>query len=282
MQYRRLGHTDVRIPVIGQGTWRFGEDRSKAKAEIEALRFGLEHGMRLIDTAEEYAKGGAERVVGEAIADVRKEVFLVTKVSAKNCTYSGVLQAAEASLDRLNATYIDLYLQHWPNEQIPVAETMGAMAELLDKGLVKYVGVSNFNPKLLSEAQRALGRHPLVCNQVAYHLTDRHIEDAELPFCRENGITVMGYSPFGYAPQHFGKPGFPREGTPERGVLDEIGQKYGKNAYQVALNWIVRQDGIVSIPKSANLDHIRDNLNALGWELEEEDLVRIDHTFPKK
>ncbi|TNJ63842.1 aldo/keto reductase [Paenibacillus hemerocallicola] len=282
MQYRRLGHTDVQIPVIGQGTWRFGEDRSKAKAEIEALRFGLERGMSLIDTAEEYAKGGSERVVGEAIADVRKEVFLVTKVSAKNCSYSGVLQAAESSLDRLNATYIDLYLQHWPNEQIPVAETMAAMTELIDKGLVKYVGVSNFTPKLLAEAQRALGRHPLVCNQIAYHLADRHIEDAELPFCRENGITVMGYSPFGYAPRHFGKPGFPQAGTPERAVLDEIGKKYGKNAYQVALNWIVRQEGIVTIPKSANLDHIRDNLNALGWELEEEDLVRIEHTFPKK
>ncbi len=280
MFYRRLGMTNVQIPVIGQGTWKFGEDRSHADREIEALRLGLENGMSLIDTAEEYAKGGSERIVGEAIKDVRKDVFLVTKVSSKHCSYEGVLQAAESSLERLQTSYIDLYLQHWPSPQFEVAETMSAMAELVERGWVKHVGVSNFSPELMKEAQNALGKHPLVCNQVGYHLNDRAIENDVLPYCRSNGITVMGYSPFGYAPEVFGKRGFPPVGTEERALLEEIGAKHGKTAHQVALNWILRQEGVVTIPKAANIQHIRDNLNAIGWALDEKDQERIYSSFP--
>lgn len=280
MLFRTLGASGVKIPVIGQGTWKFGEDRSNAKREIAALRLGMENGMTLIDTAELYADGGSERIVGEAIADVRREVFLVTKVSAKNCSYRGVLQAAESSLERLNTTYIDLYLQHWPSREYKVEETMSAMAELLDKGLAKYVGVSNFDPELLSRAQRALGKHPLVCNQVGYHFNDRQMETANLPYCRQHGITVMAYSPFGYASGVFGQRGFPEAGTAEREVIDNIGKKYGKTAYQVALNWVIREEGIVAIPKAANPAHIRDNLGALGWDLQADDLALINRTFP--
>ncbi|TVY07111.1 aldo/keto reductase [Paenibacillus cremeus] len=279
MQHRLLGRTSEHIPVIGQGTWKLGENQHKAQQEMEALRYGLSKGMTLIDTAEEYAGGGSERVVGEAIRDVRSEVFLVTKVSAKHCSYQGVLQAAEASLKRLKTDYIDLYLQHWPSKEYEVAETMEAMALLVKLGLIKHVGVSNFSVKLIQEAQQALGDVPLACNQVAYHLNDRLIEKDILPYCREHGITVMGYSPFGYAPNMFGMPGFPAEGTEERSLLEEIGSRYDKTVYQVALNWLLRQEGLVSIPKAASIAHIEDNSGALGWELSQEDYDRIDHTF---
>ncbi|WP_138494874.1 aldo/keto reductase [Paenibacillus pinistramenti] len=280
MLKRTLGRTSVQIPVIGQGTWKFGEHQSKEQEEVAALRFGIEQGLTLIDTAEEYADGGSERVVGQAIQDVRQHIFLVTKVSAKHCSYEDVLRSAEASLERLKTSYIDLYLQHWPNPEIEVAETMEAMAELVKRGLIKHAGVSNFSPELLREAQRALGDVPLVCNQVGYHLNDRRIEKDVLPYCQENGITVIGYSPFGYAPKVFGGEGFPEEGTKERRALDEIAGKYGVTAYQVALNWVVMQHDLVTIPKAASRKHIQDNLNALHFRLDPEDLEQIEAFFP--
>ncbi|WP_339845490.1 aldo/keto reductase [Paenibacillus sp. FSL W7-1088] len=281
MLYRKLGNTEVSIPVIGQGTWKYGEDKQKEKEEVEALHFGIRNGLTLIDTAEEYGNGGAEKIVGQAIHGIRDDVFLVTKVSAKNCSYKGVLRAAEASLERLKTSHIDLYLQHWPSQQHDVSETMGAMTELVNKGLVKYVGVSNFSIQLMKEAQYHLGNVPLICNQVPYHLNDRSIENQILPFAEENGITIMGYSPFGFAPHlhSFGMKGFPEVGSIERNILDTIGDKYGKTAYQVALNWVLRQQGLVTIPKAANKKHIVDNLNALGWELEKDDIDQIENHF---
>ncbi|WP_409304414.1 aldo/keto reductase [Peribacillus sp. SCS-155] len=282
MIYRTLGGTKEKIPVIGQGTFKFGEDKGQAKREIEALRFGIENGMTLIDTAEGYADGGAERIVGEAISDVRKDVFLVTKVLRKNCTYEGILQSAEASLKRLNTTYIDLYLQHWPNPDIPLEETMRGFTELLRTGMARHIGVSNFSPELLQEAQSYLGDHKIVCNQIGYHLNDRTIELSLVPYCTEHNVTIMGYSPFGYAPQLFGNKGFPEQGTKERKILDAIACKYGKTAYQVALNWILRLPGLVTIPKASSLSHMKENLQALGWELDAEDVALIEAAFPVK
>ncbi|MCM3766784.1 aldo/keto reductase [Neobacillus niacini] len=281
MIYTDLGGTGVQIPRIGQGTWTYGEQKNEAKEEVKALRYGIEHGMTLIDTAEEYANGGAERIVGEAIHDCRKEIFLTTKVSAKNCSYEGVISAAERSLERLGTTYIDLYLQHWPSQQHELEETMRAMIYLVENGMVNYIGVSNFTPELLEEAHRALGNHVIVCNQVGYHLYDRRIENNVLPFCKKQGVTLMAYSPFGYAPQFFGGQGFPEQGSADRAVLEDIGSKYGKTAYQVALNWILRHEGIVTIPKAKNIIHIESNLEALGWDLPAEDLAEIDRNFPK-
>jgi diketogulonate reductase-like aldo/keto reductase len=281
MIYRRLGKTDVKLPVIGQGTWKFGENEYEAEEEIEALRFGIENGMTLIDTAEGYGNGGAERIVGKAIRDCRKDIFLTTKVLAKNSSYEGVIRAAEASLERLQTTYIDLYLQHWPSQEHEVEETMQAMVDLVEKGLIKYIGVSNYTVELLEKAKKALGGHFIACNQVGYHLNDRRIENDVLPYCRQEGITVMGYSPFGYAPQFFGNQGFPASGTKEREVLDTLAAKYEKTAYQVALNWILRQEGLVTIPKAKNKDHIKNNLDALGWELAAEDAAQIEQLFPK-
>lgn len=280
MLYRRLGNTLERIPALGQGTWKFGERKLSEKQEIEAIQFGIANGLKVIDTAEEYGNGGSEIIVGKAIQDVRKDVFLVTKVSAKNCSYDGVLRAVEASLERLKTSHIDLYLQHWPSKQFEISETMGAMAELVKEGLVKYVGVSNFTPQLMQEAQYYLGSIPLVCNQVAYHLNDRRIENDVLPYCKENSITVMGYSPFGYAPRVFGMDGFPEVGTKERDILNSIANKYNASAYQVALNWVLRQEHLVTIPKAVNKEHINDNLHALSLNLEKNDLEQIELTFP--
>jgi diketogulonate reductase-like aldo/keto reductase len=281
MIYQKLGKTEVNIPVLGQGTWKYGENKHEAKGEIKALRFGIENGMTLIDTAEEYAKGGAERIVGEAIQDCRKDIFLTTKVSAKNCSYQGVIEAAEASLERLKTTHIDLYLQHWPSAEHEIEDTMRAMGYLVEKGLVKYIGVSNFTPELIEESQTVLGNHLLACNQVGYHLNDRRIENNVLPYCQAKGITVMAYSPFGYAPKFFGNQGFPQPGSKERIALDEMAAKYEKTAYQLALNWILRKDGLVAIPKAKDITHIKSNLEALGWELSAEDVEQIEWLFPK-
>ncbi|KGM46375.1 aldo/keto reductase [Neobacillus niacini] len=281
MKYRRLGITNEKIPLIGQGTWTYGENKSEALEEIKALRFGIENGLTLIDTAEEYAKGGAERIVSEAIKDCRGDIFLTTKVSAKNCSYKSVIEAAERSLERLNTTYIDLYLQHWPSKEHPLEETMQAMEYLVDKGLVKYIGVSNFTQQLMDDAQAVLGSHVIMCNQVGYHLNDRRVENDIIPYCQKNEVTVMGYSPFGYAPQFFGGVGFPEQGTMERQILDKIGRKYGATAYQVALNWILRHEKLITIPKAKTITHIKSNLKALELTLSDEDLQLIDTYFPK-
>ncbi|QHW31718.1 aldo/keto reductase [Paenibacillus rhizovicinus] len=280
MLQRKLGNTELSIPVIGQGTWKFGEDKQRERQEIDVLRYGIENGLTLIDTAEAYADGGSERVVGQAIQDVRDKVFLVTKVATENCSYEGVLQAAEGSLERLKTDRIDLYLQHWPSDKYAVSETMSAMAELVKRGMIKHVGVSNYSVPLMQEAQRCLGDVPLACNQVPYHLNDRLIENELIPYCRENGITVMGYSPFGYAPHVFGGKGFPEAGSQQREVLDAIGARYGKTAYQVALNWVLRQEGLVTIPKAASRPHMKDNIESVGWELGPDDLERIEAAFP--
>ena len=208
---------------------------------------------------------------------LRNDVFLVTKVSDKNYSYKGVLRAAEASLERRKTSHIDLYLQNWPSDQYDVLGTMGAMVELVNKGFIKYVGVSNFLTSLMERVQLQI---QLVCNQVGYHLNDRRIESDVLPFAKENGLIIMGYSPFGYAPGVFGMKGFPEVGSQERNVLDLIGVKYGKTAHQVALNWVLRQEGLVTIPKALNKEHIIDNLNALNWELEKDDLEQIEFNFP--
>lgn len=281
MKYRNLGRTNEKIPILGQGTWTYGENKSLELEEVKALRYGIEKGITLIDTAEEYAKGGAERIVAEAIKDCRKEIFLTTKVSAKNCSYKGVIEAAERSLERLKTTYIDLYLQHWPSKEYEMEETMQALAYLVEKGLVKYIGVSNFTPEWMMEAQRVLNNYVLSCNQVGYHLNDRRVENDVIPYCQEQGVTVMAYSPFGYAPQFFGGVGFPEPGTKERQVLDEIGGRHGATPYQVALNWILRHEGVITIPKAKNFEHIKNNLKAIELTLSEEDIKLIDSYFPK-
>ena len=211
-----LGKTDEKVPVLGQGTWKMGLDPAIRDQEIAALRTGIEHGMTLIDTAEVYSEGESERIVGEVIQDCRDDIFLVTKVWPTNGTYDGVRRAAEGSLKRLRTDRIDLYLLHWPSADHPVAETMRGMRALVEEGIIRYVGVSNFSAELMQEAIDALGDIPLAVNQVVYHMKNRVIEHSVKPFCDKNRVTIMAYSPFGAG-------SFPEPGSPGRRVLGRSG-----------------------------------------------------------
>lgn len=268
-----LGNTSEQVPVIGQGTWKMGLAASIRSQEIEALRQGIEHGATLIDTAEVYSEGESERIVAEAIKDCRDDIFLVTKVWPTNGTYDGVLQAARNSLQRLQTDRIDLYLLHWPSVDVPVAETMRGMRRLVDDGLVRWIGVSNFSAELMAEAQQHLDDLPLVCNQVVYHLNNRVIENSVLPHGKNNGVTIMAYSPLGAGE-------FPARGTEQRALLDEIASNHGKTAFQVALNWVVAQDNVMAIPKAATPEHAVDNAQATSFTLTDDELTRLDEMFP--
>lgn len=273
MRTTPLGNTGEQVPVIGQGTWKMGQDPTKRTQEIEALRKGIEHGATLIDTAEMYSEGEAERIVADAISDVRDQIFLVTKVWPTNGSYDGVRKAAAESLRRLRTDRIDLYLLHWPSAEHPVAETMRAMKSLVADGSIRYVGVSNFSDELLAEAQEALGDHALVCNQVVYNLSNRVIEKKVKPYCDQHQITVMAYSPLGDG-------NFPAPGSKERETLDAVAAKYEKTAFQVALNWLTSQGNVIAIPKAATPSHAADNAVASDFELSPEDINLIAQTFP--
>lgn len=250
-----------------------GEERAKRAQEVEALRTGLELGMTLIDTAEMYSSGESERVVAEAIRECRDRVYLVTKVWPTNATYAGVLRACEGSLQRLGTDWIDLYLLHWPSQNNPVAETMRGMARLLKDGKIRAIGVSNFSPHLLEEAAAALDGPVLQCNQVVYHLENRVIEKAVLPYCIRHGLGVMAYSPLGV-----GKLPDPQS----RGgrLLVELAAKYGKSVPQVILNWIAGHENVIAIPKAARAEHVKENAAAVEWELSEADQAAIAAAFP--
>lgn len=273
MKKTQIGTSDVFVPAIGQGTWKMGTDPGQFDQEVQALQAGIEAGMTLIDTAEMYADGGAERVVGKAIEGVRDKVFLVTKVWPSNGSYRGVLDAASRSLKRLGTDYIDLYLLHWPSATYPVSETMRAMKDLLKDGVIRFAGVSNFDVDLLKEAQDALGKDMLACNQVGYHLKNRVIEKSVLPYCQVQGISVMAYSPFGAGD-------FPASGTAERQLLDDLADKYGVSAHAVVLSWLIAHERVIAIPKSSNINHVRSNAKALTLTLSDEDVRLIDERFP--
>lgn len=252
----------MNVAVIGQGTWGMGESRRTEKDEIAALRLGIELGMTHIDTAEMYGEGGAERVVGHAVEGRRAEVFITTKVWPDNASYSGTLRACEQSLRRLRADHTDLYLLHWPSRH-PIEETMRAMEELIQRGLIRFTGVSNFDVTQLEAAQAALTRERLACNQVLYHLRDRKIERDLLPYCEKHNIAVVGYTPLARGGFH-------------RGVVAEIARKYGRTPRQVALNFLTRRPSLFTIPKASRPEHVRENAASLDFRLTSDDLKAID------
>lgn len=256
------------MPVIGQGTWHMGEDSRARDREVASLRLGLELGLTHIDTAEMYADGRAEELVGEAIADRRAEVVVTTKVLPSNASYDGTLHAFEASLKRLRTSYIDLYLLHWWSSRHPIAETMRAMEALVDRGLLRYIGVSNLDASQLEAAQAALRRERLVCNQVLYHLGDRGVETAVLPFCERAGIAVVGYTPLA-------RGGF------MRGVVADIARKRGRTPRQVALNFLTRRPSLFTISKASQPDHVRENAAALDFTLTDQEMAAIDRPFKR-
>jgi diketogulonate reductase-like aldo/keto reductase len=260
---RPLGPTGVPVAVIGQGTWRMGERPDERRAEVAALRLGIELGLTHIDTAEMYGDGGAERIVGEAIAGQRARVFLATKVLPSNASYEGTLRACAASLRRLRTDYVDLYLLHWWSERHPIEETMRAMAELVRRGCTRFVGVSNLDVDQMRRAQAALGSIPLACNQVLYHLRDRRIEADLLPRCERSRVAVVGYTPLA-------------RGGYMRGAVAEIARRLGRTPRQVALNFLTRRPCLFTIPKAVRPEHVRENAAALDFTLGPDALRAID------
>ena len=262
MEYRPLGGTDVLIPEIGLGTWAYtGGDAP--------LRRGVELGAVLIDTAEVY---GTEEAVGRAIGPIRDRVFLATKVSPEHFRRKDVLAAADGSLRRLRIDHIDLYQLHWPNDAIPIEETMGAMEELWQAGKVRYIGVSNFSVAQLKGAQAALSRTTVVSNQVKYSLADRAIEAELLPYCQANQVTIIAYSPL--------EQGMDRlAGGRRREALREVAAQAGKTEAQVALNWCINKESVVAIPKANSVAHVEEDCEASGWYLTPEQMAALEWAF---
>jgi diketogulonate reductase-like aldo/keto reductase len=243
------------------------EDRA-----VDALRLGIDLGMTLIDTAEMYGNGRAEEIAGTAIAGrPREALFIVSKVLPSNASYDGTRRACERSLRRLGIERLDLYLLHWPGSH-PIAETMRGLESLVREGMTRLIGVSNFDVDDLRRALRALKNEKLACNQVLYHLGDRGIERKLIPYCREQGIAVMGYSPFGHR-------SFPKASSQGGRVLAEVAARNGKTPRQVVLNFLTR-DAVFAIPKSGNPEHVRENAGAMGWRLQNGDLAAIGGAFP--
>jgi len=257
------------VPVLGQGTWRMGEDPSKRKNEIAALRTGIELGMSLIDTAEMYANGGAERVVGEAIAGRRDQVFVVTKFYPQNATRDRMAAACDRSLRRLNTEQIDLYLLHWRGD-VPLKETLAGFDDLLEAKKIRHAGVSNFDVDDMEELARIKGGLELiVTNQVLYNLEQRGIEWDLLPWMRKRHRPVMAYSPV-------------EEGllTHPHPVLKGVAERHDATPAQVALAWVIRDDGVIAIPKAADPKHVRENRGAADIKLTKRDLDELDESFP--
>lgn len=253
------------VPVIGQGTWRIGEEPSQHKKEVAALRLGIELGMTLIDTAEMYAEGGAEAVVGEAITGLRDQVFLVSKVYPHNASRKGIPQACERSLRRLDTDYIDLYLLHWRG-QYPLEETVEAFERLREEGKIGRWGVSNFDVADLEE----LASPACATNQVLYNLQERGIEYDLLPWCQQRSLPIMAYCPVGQG-GHLLKDH----------TLRQIAERHGATPAQIALAWLLRQDNVIAIPKAVQPEHVRLNAEAANLKLAPQDLAALDLIFPQ-
>jgi len=274
MRYHLFGSTKRSVGVIGQGTW-YIEDGDRREA-VAALRRGLDLGMNHIDTAEMYGDGAAEAVVGEAMAGRRDEVFLVSKVLPHNASRAGTLAACERSLRHLKTDRLDCYLLHWRGRH-PLAETIGAFAELMRAGKILGWGVSNFDTGDLDEALAAAaavaGAGAIACNQVLYHLGERHIEHAVIPWCETHGVAVTGYSPFGHDD-------FPSSRSAGGQVLAEIARARGATPRQVALAFLVREPGVFTIPKAGTVAHVEENAGAGDLVLSPDEIARIAAAFP--
>ncbi|HLJ22328.1 MAG TPA: aldo/keto reductase [Stellaceae bacterium] len=255
------------MPVLGLGTWRMGEAGSRGADIVNALRLGIDLGMTLIDTAEMYGEGGAEEVVAKAIAGQRTEIFLVSKVYPHNATRQGVVAACERSLKRLNTDYLDLYLLHWIGD-VPFHETLAGFDDLQRAGKIRAHGVSNFDTEDMASWVKLPTGKSVATNQVMYNLSRRGVEWELLPWCRKRHIPVMAYSPVDQG-SLLGKRG-----------LKQIAARRGVTPAQVALAWLLHQDGVVAIPKAARPDHVRENRAALDLELTAEELKEIDRAFP--
>jgi diketogulonate reductase-like aldo/keto reductase len=255
------------VPAFGLGTWHMGEDRRRAADEEAALKLGIELGMTLIDTAEMYGNGTAEEIVARAAAGVRDRLFIVSKVLPHNASRNGVVEACERSLKRLKTDHIDLYLLHWRGS-VPFAETLAGFAQLKRDGKIRHHGVSNFNTDDMQEWVGMAGGETVASNQILYNLGRRGPQYELIPWCRERAISIMAYTPLDQG-RILGNR-----------ALQEVAARHGASAAQVALAWLLRQDGMIVIPKATTLEHVRDNRGALDLALGADDLAALDRAFP--
>lgn len=271
MRYRTFGPTGERVSVIGQGTWNMEKD--DRRSAVAALRRGLDAGMNHIDTAELYGYGKVEDLVGDAIAGRRDEVFLVSKVLPQNASRRGTIEACERSLRHLRTDRLDCYLLHWESRH-PLADTVAAFEELREAGKIRSWGVSNFDEDQVAQAVSIAGEGKVACNQVLYHLAERSIEHAVLPYCREHRVPVVAYSPFGS-----GK--FPSPRSRGGRVLAEIAEAHDATPRRIALAFLVRDPAAFAIPKTADPGHAADNAAAAEIDLGDDEARRIDQVFPR-
>lgn len=270
MQRRPFGPTRCPLPALGQGTWNLElNDRSSA---IAALRRGLDLGLTHVDTAELYGDGAVETLLGETLAGRRDEVYLVSKVLPSNASRAGTLRACEASLRRLKTDRLDLYLLHWPGSH-PLAETVAAFERLVASGKIRAWGVSNFDVDDLDALRAVSDDGRIACNQVLYHLEERAIEHAVIPWCEARGVSVVAYSPFGSGQ-------FPAARSRGGRVLAEIASRHGVTPRAVALAFLVRRPSVFAIPKAGDVRHVEDNAQAGDLTLTDDDLRRIDQALP--
>jgi diketogulonate reductase-like aldo/keto reductase len=272
MQSRQFGSPSRQVSEIGQGTWNI--EQVPTGTAVEALRRGIDLGLTHIDTAEMYGSGKAERMIAMAIEGRRNEIFLVSKVLPSNASRKGVVQACEASLARLKTDRLDCYLLHWRGAYA-LRETVAAFEQLIRDGKILSWGVSNFDVNDLEEVYSLSSSYPPVCNQVLYHLEERAIEHAVIPWCSTRGIAVVAYSPFG------SQSGFPSPRSTGGRVLQQIADLHGASSRQVALRFLLRDPSLFAIPKASTLEHVLDNAKAGQLELSSAEVARIDAAFPR-
>jgi diketogulonate reductase-like aldo/keto reductase len=271
MRQHLFGTTDRNIPVIGQGTWYL--DAAPRNAAVSAIRRGLDLGMRHIDTAEMYGAGAAESLIGEAIRGRRDHVFLVSKVLPENASQRGTRAACESSLKRLGTDRLDCYLLHWRGSH-PLEETFAAFDALQQEGKILSFGVSNFDVDDLDEALAVLGPGRLACNQVLYHLKERAIEHAVIPWCEARNVAIVAYSPLGH--DHF-----PNLNTAAGRTLNEIALAHTATPQQIALAFVTRAPSQFAIPKAVQISHVEQNAAAGDIVLTSNEIERLDHAFPR-
>ncbi len=254
------------VPQLGIGTWMMGERPAALRAETEAVRVGIELGMKLVDTAEMYGEGACESFLGTALAGLRDEVFLVSKVYPHNASRAGVAAACERSLKRLRTDRLDLYLLHWRGG-VPLEETVRGFEQLKAQGKIRHWGVSNFDTDDMEELWETPGGTACAVNQVLYNLGRRGPEWDLLPWLEQHKVPLMAYSPI-------------EQGRlPQAGALAQVAQKYGATPYQVALAWVMRAPGTIAIPKASRAEHMRENAGAAALTLEPADFAVLDASF---
>jgi len=269
MKSHSFGPTGVNVSVIGQGTWYL--DRGDRKSAVAALRRGIELGMTHIDTAEMY--GDAELVIADAIASQRDGLFLVSKVLPSNASRTGTIAACERSLKRLKTDHLDCYLLHWRGAS-PLADTVAAFEELVRAGKIRSWGVSNFDTEDLDELLDVAGEGKIACNQVLYHLKERAIEHAVIPWCEQHEVAVVAYSPFGHDD-------FPQANSKAGRVLAKIADAHGATPRQVALAFLTRKTTVFAIPKASRAEHAAENAGAADLMLSENEIAAIDAALPR-